>query len=390
MKVLKIVCSEWKNASRDKRELSVVKELGAEAVVMAKGQPGDKFEKDKVDGFDVYRFSTKPLGTSSAFAIPNRIVSIFTWAYYARKMKAEVLSCHDLGALVIGWLSTLFVSESKKPKLVYDSHEYTLGLAVFKNKYKRAFAKFAEKFLMKKCAFSIMVNDEIAEKVQEIHKLKVKPISVKNTPDKWELEPEKAENIRKSMLSSFGMDDAFIAMYHGAIIPKRGVEVFIEAIAKNENVYGIVLGNFATQDFENQIKLLVEKSGVTERVLFLPAVPHSELKNYICAVDCGVSLLQNTCENHLYALPNKFFECVQCLTPVVVSNFPAISNLVDKYNIGIKCDPESPEDVAHSFELMCKNKEMYSMFSDNMVKAKEDLCWENEKEVLIEAYRKML
>ena len=37
-KVLKICGNDWKNASHDKRELSAVKELGADVEVMAKGE----------------------------------------------------------------------------------------------------------------------------------------------------------------------------------------------------------------------------------------------------------------------------------------------------------------------------------------------------------------
>ena len=31
--------------------------------------------------------------------------------------------------LLIGWLSTLFVPHKKRPQLVYDSHEFELGLS---------------------------------------------------------------------------------------------------------------------------------------------------------------------------------------------------------------------------------------------------------------------
>ena len=48
--VLKICASEWKNASRDKRELSVYKEMGTDVAVLAKGNVDDAGRLDEVDG----------------------------------------------------------------------------------------------------------------------------------------------------------------------------------------------------------------------------------------------------------------------------------------------------------------------------------------------------
>ena len=58
MKILKICTSDWKNASRDKRELSVCRELGMDVAVLAKGNVDDKGRVDEVDGFKVLRYTT--------------------------------------------------------------------------------------------------------------------------------------------------------------------------------------------------------------------------------------------------------------------------------------------------------------------------------------------
>ena len=50
--VLKIAANTWENASRDIRELSVVQELGADVLVMAKGDKSGI--QEKVRGFSVY------------------------------------------------------------------------------------------------------------------------------------------------------------------------------------------------------------------------------------------------------------------------------------------------------------------------------------------------
>ena len=89
-------------------------------------------------------------------------------------------------------------------------------------------------------------------------------------------------------------------------------------------------------------------------------------------------------------LPNKFFENIQSLTPVIVSNFPEVSKIVDEYNIGIKVDPNSIAEIIEAIEKMRYDKILYATFKSNLKKAKEELCWEKEKKVLEQAYEKLV
>ena len=123
MKVLKICIGTWQNASRDKRELAVVQELGHEVEVIAKGECSGIVEY--VDGFHVTRLSSRPLGEKAPVSL-NRVLSMITWASYVRKRNdIDVISGHDYLALTIGYLSN--IGKRKKAILVYDSHEFELG-----------------------------------------------------------------------------------------------------------------------------------------------------------------------------------------------------------------------------------------------------------------------
>lgn len=226
MKVLKITSGEWINASRDKRELSVLREMGADVSVMAKGKPGDNFLKDNVDGFDVFRFSTRPLGEKKYLNSFNRFLSLFIWAYKANKFKADIISCHDLLPLFIGWLSNF--GRKNKAKLVYDSHEFELGRNSHKNIFTFWIIKHFESFLIRRCAFSIMVNDSIADEVQKIHKLADRPVVVRNVPSYWKIDQAECQKVKNEFYKSLNLPhDFFIVMYHGRLVRNRGIEEFI-------------------------------------------------------------------------------------------------------------------------------------------------------------------
>ncbi|MDE6887965.1 MAG: glycosyltransferase, partial [Eubacterium sp.] len=223
--VLKIALSVWKNASRDKRELGVVKELGADVLVMAKGEKSGILEQ--VDGFDVYRMSTRPLGEHMPVVI-NRIVSVFTWVRQIRKISPQVISGHDLPGLFIGYLYSVSVSKKRKPKLVYDSHEFELGRNANRSRAVSLAILHLERFLIKRCAFSIMVNDSIADEVQRIHRLKRRPIVVRSIPENWTIDDKVCQETREKLLNTAGKSGGgILLMYHGMVCSGRGIENLI-------------------------------------------------------------------------------------------------------------------------------------------------------------------
>ncbi len=75
-------------------------------------------------------------------------------------------------------------------------------------------------------------------------------------------------------------------------------------------------------------------------------MPLKQLLAHTAEADVGVTLLQDTCENHRLALPNKLFEYIAAGVPVVASALPEIERLVDRYGIGWCVAPDQPQALA--------------------------------------------
>lgn len=201
MKILKICTSTWENASRDQRELSVCRELGAETIILAKGNAKDRGRADTVNGFHVLRYTTRPY---THIPVPvNRLLSIFKWAKYASTLQADIISGHDIGGWTIGWLSQ-FYNRKKTPVFVYDSHEFELGRNAKRNKLQIAAIKFWERKVIRDSAFTIVVNDSIADELVKIYGLKERPVVVRNIPNKWMIDPDVCKETRKELEKMFG------------------------------------------------------------------------------------------------------------------------------------------------------------------------------------------
>lgn len=181
---------------------------------------------------------------------------------------------------------------------------------------------------------------------------------------------------------------SFMVMYHGAVMPGRDVERLIELLAINMNIKAVVLGN-ASDAYKDKLKTLVKEYNVDDRILFHRAVPLKELWKYVGAVDVGLILARATCKNHLYSLPNKFFENIQAETPVICPDYPAFKQLVMKYENGLLCNPDDLSDVNRCIEMLRTDKELYSKLKKNTVLAKEELNWEIEKRELVRVYMNM-
>ena len=391
-KVVKLMLSDITSASRNKREISVLLELGCQVIVLCQGFSG---KTDVVLERCTIK-SQEPLYLNRHQSTLYRGYQILLrWNYLQkqlRKLKPDIISCHDLHALCIGWMSTLFVTRPKKPLLVYDSHEFELGRNTGgrRGALKQWVIYRTEKFLMKKCAFSIMVNDSIADEVQRIYKLKERSIVVRNIANYWNVEGEKCKERRSEFSRQLGVpDEYFTIMYHGGLIRGRGIETFLRVLQKDSHIVGVILGN-GKEEYIYELKQQAVKLGIAERVLFHPAVPIDTLWQYVGAADVGMILIKNVCQNHYFSLPNKLFENIQAVTPVVGSDFPELRRIIQGYDIGLCVDPENVDNIVEAIEDLRKNKDIYLKCKNNLLKAKEELCWVREKEVLKSAYQKIL
>lgn len=199
-KLLKVIPAKWSHHNRDRKELSAAQSVGFEFAYMCKGEPSDKMRKAELEGFTVYLNSTRPV---KWFPVKlNRFVAFFQWTARIRRYKADVLSCHDITALAMGWLSTLFMKKSERPKLVYDAHEFEVGRNTDgkRGRLMTFIIRHAESFLMKRTAFNIMVNDTIADETMKMHHLKVRPLVIRNVPPYWKLDEEAIAEQRRRFL----------------------------------------------------------------------------------------------------------------------------------------------------------------------------------------------
>ena len=386
VKYVKFCLSEYSGESRDIREVRTVHDLGYETTVYAKGPKNKTYTESGITYIEeptIKRYKNAKL---------NHLVSAKCRLRTLRRIDCDVLSCHDLYALLMGWMSIL--GRRKHPLLVYDAHELETGRnmnGTERGKASTALIARLERFLMRRCAFTIAVNDSIADEMLAVHGLpgSMRPVVVRSTPSYWEYDAEAVARNRAGFCRELGVDPdtAFLAMYHGGLMRGRGIEQIIEAVSRVEGCRLVVMGN-GDDAYAGELRALADACGVADRVLFHPAVDRGVLESHVAAADVGLVVLQNVTKNHFFTLPNKFFENIQAEVPVIAANFPELSRIVGEYGIGLTVDPHDVDAIASSLERMRDDAALRRSCKEGLKEAKGDLCWEREQAVLRDAYER--
>lgn len=284
----------------------------------------------------------------------------------------DIYLSNDLDTLLPNYL----ISRLKNKPLVYDSHEYFLGVPEIQNRpvVKKVW-KTIEQFIFPRLKNVVTVNQSIAELYERDYG--IRPAVVRNIGDS--ILPEVVKSRSELDLPAH----KFIMINQGAgINVDRGME---EAVASlkflPEEFILLIVGN---GDAIPGLKVLVKKESLEKRVIFRSKQPYIELLQYTLNADCGLSLDKPKSLNYQYSLPNKLFDYFKCALPVVVSPVVEVKKLVENYNAGEVIKSHNPKDIARAvMKVKQVGKEHYQ---ENLKKAVQENNWQQEQKVWVDIF----
>jgi glycosyltransferase involved in cell wall biosynthesis len=175
-------------------------------------------------------------------------------------------------------------------------------------------------------------------------------------------------------------------LHQGAVAEGRGGGNLVRAVAEMDSAHLLFLG--ADGAFAEGLVHLASELGAADRTHFHPPVALTELLSYTTQADVGVSLLEDTCDNHRLALPNKLFEYLAAGLPVVVSDLPEMRRLVFERQVGWVTDPGDPADIARALVEATGSRGDESL--ENRVRvAAAELNWRQERSRLTDLYARL-
>jgi glycosyltransferase involved in cell wall biosynthesis len=268
-------------------------------------------------------------------------------------------------------------------RLVYDAGDIYLETTAYVGLHPllRAWLARLERQGARRADRVVTVNDAYARLLAE--RLGVpSPLVIMNCPPATERSRPPARRFHDQL----GLPaDRRVVLYHGGFSRERGIEELIAAIGA---VPGAVLVLMGYGLLEDEIRAAADRPELSGRVFVVPAVPPSELLDWVAAADVVAMPIQPTTLNHRFTTPNKLFEAMTVGVPVVVSDLPGMATIVRETGCGLLCDPTDPGDIAAAIrEILDAPPERRRGWSEaGLAAARGRYNWERQVEALIAEY----
>lgn len=266
---------------------------------------------------------------------------------------------------------------SKDQKIIYDSHEYQIEQSG-KPKWMKPFMKVLEGFCIKRVNHVITVSDSIANEYVRIYKIN-KPWLVLNCPNYVET-PQRDIFRQKYNLSQ----DTMVFLYQGGFSPNRGIEQILEAFQSLKDPKKIIVF-MGYGVLAEDIQKAASKSN---NIFYHDAVEHDVLLEYTASADIVILTYQNTCLNHYYCSPNKFFEYTMAGLPIIVSNLYELSRLVKNYGNGFIIKENTAESLQDT--VLNLTPDDIKSSKENIGAMKQEFCWEQQENTLLKIYKSII
>ena len=263
-------------------------------------------------------------------------------------------------------------------KMIYDSHEYFTETPelVDRPRVQRVWKRI-EGFVVPRLPEMITVCESIAELFHE--KYGVKCHVVRNIPARAALPPKgnkKALNLPE--------DKHLLVLQGSGINIQRGAEELVEAMQYLDDCYLMVIGG---GDVLPILKQMVADLHIEDRVRFMPRMPYANMMAYTQLAELGFILDKDTNLNYRFCLPNKLFDFIQAGVPIVASRLVEVGKIIEKYQIGLFIPDHDPKSIAATIKEGLSDTSRRAVWQQGLARAAEELCWENEQQVLLDIYK---
>ena len=298
---------------------------------------------------------------------------LFKVLLYINNKDFKIVHCHDTLVLPIGYL----IKKIKKCRLFYDAHE----LESKKNGQTKLMS-WGTLFIEKKCWRSVDLLISVSESILEWYEKnlgKKKKVLILNSPeisDSYKSTNKPTLYKKKYFHNFYGIpDQTMIFLYLGFLTSGRGIEKIINAFNSDKISSHVVFVGFGDM---KDIILLASKNN--NKIHYHKAVKHDDVVDISRNADFGLCLIENVSLSDYYCLPNKLFEYAFSGLPVLASDFPELSNVITKFELGHCCKNKSSAIEKSIIEI--ENNPIIEINSNL-----SELSWEAQGKKLISAYR---
>lgn len=286
--------------------------------------------------------------------------------FFLLRKRMDAVCAIDLDTILPG----LLVSKLKSIPRVYDAHEYFTELKEVRTRPGvKWFWSRVESFCVPRFQHGYTVSEGLANEFKSRYGREFQV--VRNLPV---LAPLKHQPSEEKYL-----------FYGGAINEARGFEYLIPAMS--EIRYKLVVAGDG--NFMSQLKDLIQKYGVQDKVDLKGMLPPEKLRAYAEKATLGIALAEKEGINQYHALPNKFLDYIHAALPQVTMNYPEYVKINAVYKVAVLIDGLSVPEIAHAINETMADEAGLQKMRQNCLIAREQFNWQEEEKRLINFYQNL-
>jgi len=290
------------------------------------------------------------------------------------------------GMAYMGISVALALGRHHRAKVVYDSRDIYMvaaNLARLRGPIKSVLARL-ERGWARAADRVITVNRPYAEELAQRFAVDV-PAIVMNCSYRFDPPSPAPRRFHETL----GLDPgARVVLYQGGFSRGRGVEQLIAAIHEVPNAVLAVMGYGA---LEAEFRAAAARDENLGTVHLLPAVPPTELLEWVASADVVGVLFQHDTLNNYLSTPNKFLEAMAAGVPTVCSDHPGMGPIARETGCGIPVDPSDIGAIAAAIRTIVEAPadERASRRARALDAAHGSYNWETQVQTLLDEYTRL-
>ncbi len=257
--------------------------------------------------------------------------------------------------------------------VVYDSHELATDemahLTMWRILHRPYIAEIERRFIGR-AARVVTVSPGIASILQDAYGLDAPPLVVRNMPP-YRSVPEKKNDTGR-----------ITVLYHGLLVPNRGLEATVQSVAGWRAEFRLVLRGPGSTDYLDGLRQSALRAGVADRVVIEAPVAVTELVERASEADIGIMALPPTSRQNIHALPNKIFEYAMAGLALCVTDLPDMARPVREFGLGKTIAEVTPDAIAQAVNGF--DRATLHACQSRAREAARTLNWETESRELVE------
>ena len=375
MKILHVSHTDISTDSRILKEMAALRSLGWQVVGLGVSMDEGAQKSSSVPDLDIWSYRLWMKRINFGWTLLNhcsRFLELSVRLFLRSiRFRPQIIHCHDMFVLPLAVVVKILTGA----RLIYDAHELESdrnGLSKSHQKLVFLIEKISWKFIDRLITVSDAIDrwylDNLGRK---------KSIVILNSPVEFRCSnPRVKTHVRKI----FGIPrtlPVFISV--GQLSNGRGIDITLEVFSSIEDEAAVVFMGFG-----EKVEKIREYSRRFSNIFFYPAVPHDEVVSICRSCDCGILLIENVSLSDFLCLPNKLFEYCFAEIPVIGSNFPEISRVINQYQIGLTTEV-SVESMKDTVRRMIADRYKFHVSRDSLI----DLCWGTQENNLLAMYREL-